>query len=203
MRRSPNRGQSVFRNLWGHGYIRNVTSPFHCLFCPMRLLQGLSRFVLPLALLFAAGADSAYAQMEMPPRSLEEVTTQAEAEETPILLEIYAPWCPYCERMQKEVYADEEVRTYLDRQFTYARLNRDTTAGSHEFDGQTLSSKQLSLTLGARGVPTTVFMRPDGTPIARQPGFIARDTFLPLIRYIGSGAYETQSFEACRKEASE
>lgn len=200
---SPNRGRSVRGNLRGDGYIRKANSPFHCPFCPMRLLQGLFRFVLPLALLFAAGANSVYAQMEMPPRSLGEVTTQAEAEETPILLEIYAPWCPYCERMQKEVYGDEEVRTYLDRQFTYARLNRDTTAGSHEFDGQTLSSKQLSLALGARGVPTTVFMKPDGTPIAKQPGYIKRPIFLQMLRYVGSGAYEEQSFEAFRSQASE
>jgi thioredoxin-related protein len=146
---------------------------------------------------------TAHAQMEMPPRSLGDVVGQAEAEGTPILLEIYAPWCPYCQRMQEEVYADTEVRSYLDRRFTYARLNRDTTAGAHEFDGRTLSSKQLGLALGARGVPTTVFMKPDGTPIARQPGYIKRPIFLQMLRYFGSGAYEEQSFEAFRNEASE
>ena len=154
-------------------------------------------------LVFAVGAESASAQMEMPPRSLGEVIERAEAQSTPILLEIYAPWCPYCQKMQETVYTDSTVRATLDRQFTYARLNRDTTGGSHEFNGRTLSSEQLGLALGARGVPTTVFMKPDGTPIARQPGFIERDTFLPLIRYIGSGAYETQSFEAFRTQASE
>lgn len=158
--------------------------------------------ILVVALVFGIGGEAALAQMEMPPRSLEEVIEQAEAQETPILLEIYAPWCPYCQRMQEEVYADATVQSYLDREFTYARLNRDTTAGSHKFEGRTLTSKQLGLALGARGVPTTVFMKADGTPIARQPGFIERDTFLPLIRYVGSGAYETQSFEAFRKEAS-
>lgn len=169
----------------------------------MRLRQGLFQFVLPLALLFSVGANSVHAQMEMPPRSLGEVVEQAEAQETPILLEIYAPWCPYCQRMQEEVYSDAEVRSYLDRRFTYARLNRDTTAGSHEFDGRTLSSKQLGLALGARGVPTTVFMKPDGTPIAKQPGYIKRPVFLQMLRYVGSGAYEEQSFEAFRSQASE
>jgi thioredoxin-related protein len=154
-------------------------------------------------LVFVVGGEAAHAQMEMPPRSLGEVIERAEAQETPILLEIYAPWCPYCERMQEEVYADATVQSYLNREFTYARLNRDTTAGSHEFDGRTLTSKQLGLALGARGVPTTIFMKPDGTPIARQPGFIERDTFLPLIRFIGSGAYETQDFNEFREQASE
>ena len=51
--------------------------------------------------------------MEMPPRTLGEVIARAEAQGTPILLEIYAPWCPYCQRMQENVYADAEVRSYL------------------------------------------------------------------------------------------
>jgi len=105
--------------------------------------------------------------------------------------------------MQETVYADSTVRATLERRFTYARLNRDTTAGSHEFDGRTLSSEQLGLALGARGVPTTVFMKPDGTPIAKQPGYIKRPIFLQMLRYVGSGAYEEQSFEAFRSEASE
>jgi thioredoxin-related protein len=169
----------------------------------MPLPRPVRRLVLSVVLVLAVGIGEAHAQMEMPPRSLGEVIEQAEAEETPILLEVYAPWCPYCQKMQKTVYADSEVRSYLDRTFTYARLNRDTTGGSHDFDGRTLSSKQLGLALGARGVPTTVFMKADGTPIARQPGFIGRDTFLPLIRYIGSGAYENKSFKAFRTQASE
>ncbi|WP_259103169.1 thioredoxin family protein [Salinibacter ruber] len=112
-------------------------------------------------------------------------------------------WCPYCQRMQENVYADAEVRSYLDRRFTYARLNRDTTGGAHRFNGRTLSSKELGMALGARGVPTTVFMKPDGTPIAKQPGYIKRPVFLQMLRYFGSGAYEEQSFEAFRAQASE
>jgi thioredoxin-related protein len=169
----------------------------------MRSLSSVWSVLFVTALVFAVGVESASAQMEMPPRSLGEVIEQAEAQETPILVEIYAPWCPYCQRMQEEVYADATVRSYLDRKFTYVRLNSDTTAGTHEFAGRELSSEGLASALGARGVPTTVFMKSDGTPIARQPGFIERDPFLQLIRYVGSGAYENKSFKAFRAQASE
>ena len=169
----------------------------------MRLLFAVRSFVLVAVLVLAMGAGRAHAQMEMPPRSLGAVIEQAEAQETPILLEVYAPWCPYCQRMQENVYADAEVQSYLDRRFTYARLNRDTTGGTHRFNGRTLSSKELGMALGARGVPTTVFMKPDGTPIAKQPGYIKRPVFLQMLRYFGSGAYEEQSFEAFRARASE
>jgi len=144
-----------------------------------------------------------HAQIDMPPRSLNHVTAEAQAKGTPILVEVYAPWCPYCARMQEEVYADSTVRTYLSRHFTYARLNSATADGSHRYRNRVLSSEELATAFGTRGVPNTVFLKPDGTPIARQPGFLDRSTFLQLIRYVGSGAYEEQPFEEFADEYSE
>lgn len=143
------------------------------------------------------------AQIKIPPRSFESALEQAQAQDKPLLIEIYAPWCPYCQRMQEDVYSDETVRDYLDETFTYVRLNSDTTAGTHQYRDRTLSTKQLASVLGAKGVPTTTFLKPDGTPIARQPGFIERPTFLKIIRYIGSGAYEDQSFQSFTGSRSE
>jgi thioredoxin-related protein len=141
-------------------------------------------------------AAPAAAQMAIPPHSFQEVVDRAESRQTPILVEVYASWCPYCQRMQTEVYADSTVAAYLDTHFTYVRLNSDTTSGTtHRFDGRTVSTKELASMFGARGVPTTVFLRPDGSPIAHQPGFIERPTFLTMIRFVGSGAYQTQSFQ--------
>lgn len=143
------------------------------------------------------------AQMKVPPHSFEDVIATAEASETPILVEIYAPWCPYCQRMQETVYAHPSVREYLGETFTYVRLNSDTSGGSHQYRNRTFTTKQLASALGANGVPTTTFLKSDGTPIARQPGFIKRATFLKIIRYVGSGAYQEQSFQAFTSEQSE
>lgn len=162
---------------------------------PMRLTRRLV-FVVAVGLFGGLVLSvSAHAQMEVPPQSFEDVLEKARAQNTPVLVEIYAPWCPHCDRMQKKVYSDETVRAYLDETFTYVRLNSDASTGTHQFADRTLSTKELAAALGARGVPTTSFLEPDGTPIARQPGFIGRPTFLNIIRYVGSGAYENQSFQ--------
>jgi thioredoxin-related protein len=153
-------------------------------------------------LLSLGGPALAQAQMTIPPHSLQEIVDTATADETPILIEVYASWCPYCQRMQKTVYADSTVRQYLDDHFTYVRLNSDTTGGRHQFQGQTLSTSQLASALGARGVPTTVFMKADGTPIARQPGFVKRPAFLTMLRYVGSGAYRNQDFKTFAEQQS-
>lgn len=148
-----------------------------------------------LGLLHGTALPSAVAQMHIPPRSLDEVVQEAQSNGTPILIEIYAPWCPYCERMQKEVYSHSAVEAYLQENFVYARLNSDTTDGTHSFKGRTLSTDQLASALGAKGVPTTVFLEADGTPIARQPGFVKRPRFMSMIRYVGSEAYRNTSYK--------
>ena len=147
------------------------------------------------AALLVGLAAPAQAQMSIPPRSFQEVVDRAQSQRTPILVEVYASWCPYCQRMQTEVYADATVQNYLDDHFIYVRLNSDTTsATTHRVDGRTVSTGELASMFGARGVPTTVFLKPDGSPIAHQPGFIERPTFLTMIRFVGSGAYQDQSF---------
>ena len=168
----------------------------------MRLLSSL-RLILLLTLLGAGVAPPAEAQLTLPPQTIGDVMDEAQANETPILLEVYAPWCPYCQRMQETVYADSTVRAYLDRHFTYARLNSDTTAGTHRYANRALSTSELASVLGGRGVPVTVFLKPDGTPIARQPGLIKRPQFLEMIRYVGSGAYRDQSFQSFRDQQSD
>jgi len=163
-------------------------------------LTRLGTLVLLIGLL---GGGIAHAQMTVPPRPFEDVIETAQKNETPILVEIYAPWCPYCQRMQEEVYSHSTVREYIGENFTYVRLNSDTTAGSHQYRDRTLTTKELASVLGAKGVPTTTFLKPDGTPIARQPGFVKRPTFLKMIRYIGSGSYQQQSFQEFTSTSSD
>jgi len=161
----------------------------------MRVTRLLPTLVL-LGLLHIGLAVPLHAQFEIPPRSFEDVVAEAETMQTPILIEVYTSWCPYCERMQNTVYADSTVQTYLDEHFTYVRLNSDTTGGGpHRVADRSLSTKQLASAFGARAVPTTVFLEPDGTPIARQPGVLDRSTFLTMIRFVGSGAYKDQSYQ--------
>lgn len=148
------------------------------------------------------GTTPVHAQMEIPPRAFEEVIDQAAGDGTPILVEIYTSWCPYCQRMQETVYSDAEVQEYLDDNFTYVRLNSDTTGARHQYADRSLSTKQLASVLGAKGVPTTVFLEPDGTPIARQPGFIERSMFLTMLRFVGSDAYQDQSYQEFASESS-
>nr|WP_243664697.1 thioredoxin fold domain-containing protein [Rhodothermus marinus] len=97
--------------------------------------------------------------------------------------------------MQKEVYPDSAVVAYLKAHFEYARLNGEDNTRRLTFRGYDLTEAELAQALGLTGYPTTVFLEPDGTYITRVPGFVPTETFLQILRFIGSEAYRTQSFE--------
>ncbi|SHK20427.1 thioredoxin family protein [Rhodothermus profundi] len=126
---------------------------------------------------------------------VEEAMAAAAQSGKKVLIDISAPWCPWCRRMQKEVYADSAVVAYLKAHFEYARLNGEDTARKLTFRGYELTEAELAQALGLSGYPTTVFLEPDGTYITRVPGFVPTETFLQILRFIGSEAYRTQSFE--------
>ena len=113
----------------------------------------------------------------------------------PMLIDIYAPWCGWCRKMQQEVYTDAELVDYVQDNFAYGRLNIDDAETFHTFQGSTLSSQQLGYRLGAEGTPTTVFLKSDGTYIAKCPGYWGRDDFWTALQYVGSGMWQHRSYE--------
>lgn len=131
---------------------------------------------------------------------VEEAMAAATQSGKKVLIDISAPWCPWCRRMQQEVYSDSAVVAYLKAYFEYARLNGEDTTRKLTFRGYELSEAELAMALGLTGYPTTVFLDADGTYITRVPGFIPTETFLQILRFIGSEAYRTQSFEEFVKQ---
>lgn len=112
-----------------------------------------------------------------------------------MLIDIYAPWCGWCRKMQEEVYTDAALVAYVQDNFAYGRLNIDDPETLHSFQGYTLSSQELGYSLGAEGTPTTVFLQSDGTYIVKCVGYWAKDDFRKALHYVGTGAWENLSFQ--------
>ena len=163
----------------------------------------------PAALGFAQPAQHAAktgAATPFPWPSFDDAVAAARVSGKPILIEIYAPWCGWCRKMQDQVYSDADLQAYLGEHFEYGRLNIDDTETRHDFEGYDVTSQELGYGLGAEGTPTTVFLQwKDGHVqyITRLPGYSDLHTFRRVLRYIATDAFHEQTFEEYLKNAPE
>lgn len=126
--------------------------------------------------------------------SFEEAIEHAGETRKPILVDVWAPWCGWCKKMQKEVYP--RLSETLSRDFVLARLNRDDNETSLRYKNQTFTPLRLAQTLNAEGVPAIVFLSPEGEYIFHTLGFLEAETLEPIMHYIASNAYQRESFES-------
>ncbi len=100
-----------------------------------------------------------------------EVLARASQEAKPVFIDFYADWCAPCKQMDRETYATPEV---IAASKDFVMLKVDLTLAG---DAQ---SEMLREKYQARGVPTLVFLKPNGQEITdlRGSGFEPKDVFL-------------------------
>ena len=109
---------------------------------------------------------------------------EASATKRPILIDVYTDWCGWCKRMDREVYARDDVRGYLNDHFTLVKLNAESL-DEVVYDGHKLTGRGLAQYLRVSGYPTTIFLKSNGEHIANVPGYVPADRFKLMLRYIG------------------
>jgi thioredoxin-related protein len=125
---------------------------------------------------------------------MEEALAKAKATNKKVLVDVFAPWCGYCRRMHAETFSHPEVSSYLAENYIATRVDGDSS-DEYSFMGRTFTGTELAFQLGARGFPTTVFLFPSGDYLTPLPGFVEHAMFVPVLRYLSTDAFETQSFE--------
>jgi len=100
-----------------------------------------------------------------------ESLVKAREESRPVFIDFYADWCVPCHELDAKTYSNPEV-VRLARRFVM--LKADLTAGDDP------AVKILMERYRIRGVPTLVFLRPDGGEMTslRETGFVTAGTFL-------------------------
>lgn len=148
----------------------------------------------PLLFLILLAADGVSAQESIEWVSVDEAMERAEEEQKLILIDVFAPWCPYCQRMQEEVYPDSRVEEAIETYFLPVRISIESD-DPVQFMNREFTQAEFARALRYENVPTTYFMNARGEVVGQQPGYLPEEIFTSLLRYVGSGAYETQSFE--------
>ncbi|MEX0904613.1 MAG: thioredoxin fold domain-containing protein [Balneolaceae bacterium] len=136
-------------------------------------------------------------QVETVPVSLKQALEEAASNDKKILVDVYAEWCPYCERMHTEVYPSNEVLEAISDHFVWVKINIESEE-TVNYLGNEMTEAEFAQALQNKNVPTTYFLNPEGSIIGTQPGFIPPDTFSDLLNFVGSDAYLGESFEEYR-----
>ncbi len=145
---------------------------------------------------FAQSAEEASGDWQ----SFETALNQAEATDRYVLVHVYAPWCGWCLKMEKEVYPDPRVRSYVSSHFVRTRLNYHDTDATYTYGGRTLNAPALAHEFNVDRVPAVVILNPEGEYLLHLPGFRQAERLLSVLRYIGSDSYKTESLSSFLKD---
>lgn len=124
-----------------------------------------------------------------------EALSLAKEEEKKVLVYVNARWCGYCKRMEKEVFSQESVQELTAEYFHPVWIDVDEEDSYLTFQNQKMSHSQFADALQAYSTPTFVFFDENGIPLAAQPGFMPEEIYTVILEYVGTSAYEEQSFE--------
>jgi thioredoxin:protein disulfide reductase len=130
-----------------------------------------------------AGQESSRASaIEWIPFS-DEALNQASKQKKPVFIDFYADWCAPCKELDTHTFSTPEVVS-LSREFVMLKV--DLTLADDP------KTELLRKRFDVRGVPTLVFLKPDGEEVSslRGTGFESKDVFLGKMKQIlqlGSG----------------
>ncbi|MDI6766419.1 MAG: thioredoxin fold domain-containing protein [Bacteroidota bacterium] len=111
-----------------------------------------------------------------------------------IIVDVYTDWCKWCKKLDKEVYADDSVAAYLQKQYILVKVNGESST-QIKYKGKQLTEMQLTQLLKVTGFPAIIFLDTSGEVIDRISGFVPADRFLPIVRYIGEDHYKKMTWE--------
>ena len=110
-----------------------------------------------------------------------------------VLVYANARWCTYCKKMEKEVFTQEAIKEKTKQHFYSVWMDIESDE-KLTFRGQEMTQIQFSRAMRVTGTPTFIFFDSEGEIIAGQPGFIPEDMYLQILEFVGSDAYQEQSF---------
>jgi thioredoxin-related protein len=119
-----------------------------------------------------------------------------------VLVDVFTTWCGWCKKMDKDVYANAEIKAYLEKNFVLAKLNAESLK-QHTLDSATVTEAQISKAFGITGYPTTLFLNNEGKAITLIPGYIKVDVFKNVLIFINEEFYKTTSWDDFLKQKTQ
>lgn len=150
-----------------------------------------------IAIFFSAAGISELQSQSLNPMDLDRALEYAAQNNKKVLIDVYAEWCPYCEKMHNEVYTEPDVIDTVNEYYYLVKINIESEEPVN-YLGRQMTERDFSSFLNSSSLPTTFFMKPDGDLLGMQPGLLPADVFEDLLHFVGSNAFESSTFDEFR-----
>lgn len=136
-------------------------------------------------------------------KDLREDLADANAEGKRLALIFEQRGCIYCTKMHNEVFPREDIDSYITDNFFVVQLNLHGDMEVTDFDGETLSEKNMARKWGMLFTPTILFM-PQEVPedataqsaaVAMMPGAFGAGTTLDMFTWVNEKRYTLDNEE--------
>jgi thioredoxin-related protein len=117
----------------------------------------------------------------------------AQKEKKHIVIDFYADWCGWCKVMDQKTFSEPTVNKYLFDNFIPIRINTEDVKGKLTFKGNTYTPRELTGAFKVTGLPSIAFISPEMEILTVIPGYIEKDRFLTLLKYIDQECYKTET----------
>jgi thioredoxin-related protein len=125
------------------------------------------------------------------------------------IIDVYTDWCGWCKVMDKSTFTDTSVAHLINKYYYAVKFNaegNDTIA----MQGKTFINANYgkrggthplaqSLLSGKMSYPTTVYLDETLGMLSPVAGYLKPEDINPILKYFGTMAYKTQSFEEFKK----
>ena len=136
-------------------------------------------------------------------KDLQEDLDEANAEGKRLAIFFEQRGCIYCTKMHESVYPDPELSDYIDENFFVIQLNLHGDLEVVDFDGDTLTEKQIARKWGILFTPSVIFLPEEveegktaiQSAVAMMPGAFGRGTTLDMFTWVNEKRYAVDSDE--------
>ena len=136
-------------------------------------------------------------------KDLQEDLDEANAESKRLAIFFEQRGCIYCTKMHETVYPDPELSDYIDENFFVIQLNLHGDLEVVDFDGDTLTEKQIARKWGILFTPSVIFLPEEveegraaiQSAVAMMPGAFSRGTTLDMFTWVNEKRYALDSDE--------
>ena len=91
----------------------------------------------------------------------------AKAAKKVLMVDLYTDWCGWCKKLDKDVYANADVKAKLTKDFVTLKINPEKSKKGME----------LARSFGTTGYPHIVFLDAEGKKISEVLGYMPADKF--------------------------